>query len=737
MKLRKKYLVLAMAATFVAPAIQAADVPTQLEFSTPDKLSEMSGVVGEDLGMAFKTKLARLGNGTLIALFGDGVAKTNMVYDVKKRVERPARDVFVRTCASSADDCSVADNWTTPVNLSNTALLSSKMTDWQGIADEPSAYFGDSDKANISNGGTNLMVTWTDKFCGDSKMEASSVQGSITYAELEGREIPYSCTWATYSSDSGATWSAKQRLSDGSRDAKQDSSKVNVMGKAVITWQEDPEGLQLGEGDGPGDGASGAKASPSTDIWYATATSVATAWDGELAIAGKPTGLNLIGPLTDNTSSVPPAVATVAGEESSSTHESVLAAATRPNVAIVGKNIVVAYEETKASADAAYGKFVRYHSFPYTANLTLQPGCIISNPAENSRRVRFVSQSSNLVNTAEGEDTGLRLGIIWKQGNYSKGGPSDIVGRVGFKDLANVDSYGVDPIEMQPAVDVANCETSDYSTAEALANAPALNLSTNTPNATPEDLLKNTEADHKENALAHRGAIIGNDIYIGYSYTADWDAAVNKHTATYDFWLRRFETVMTDGKPTGVWSEPQNLSNLPTVQLTVREPRIVKMPYAKKGYAPEVLVVAWGLQTNVADPQDVDIFYTRTFDKAANFEPIVRVANDAGNPRFESQLRPTPDGQTVYAVWNEVSEAATDAMISKAVSGDVTGANPYDGLYDPALEPVDPVDPVVPVVPAAPTSGGSAALFSGLLLPALMVVGLGLIGFAGFRKMKK
>ena len=40
------------------------------------------------------------------------------------------------------------------------------------------------------------------------------------------------------------------------------------MGKWIITWQEDPHGLQIGGADGPGDGASGANVTHGTDIWY-------------------------------------------------------------------------------------------------------------------------------------------------------------------------------------------------------------------------------------------------------------------------------------------------------------------------------------------------------------------------------------------------------------------------------------------------------------------------------------
>ena len=47
------------------------------------------------------------------------------------------------------------------------------------------------------------------------------------------------------------------------------------------------------------------------------------------------------------------------------------------------------------------------------------------------------------------------------------------------------------------------------------------------------------------------------------------------------------------------------------------------------------------------------------------FEPVISVPNPNGVARFESQLRPTPDGQTVHMAWNENTGIATNAMLSK------------------------------------------------------------------------
>lgn len=64
----------------------------------------------------------------------------------------------------------------------------------------------------------------------------------------------------------------------------------------------------------------------------------------------------------------------------------------------------------------------------------------------------------------------------------------------------------------------------------------------------------------------------------------------------------------------------------------------------------------------IETPEDLDIIYTRTSDKGETFEPNVVIDNANANSRFESQLRPTPDNQTLYAVWNESDGTVTDAV---------------------------------------------------------------------------
>jgi hypothetical protein len=63
-------------------------------------------------------------------------------------------------------------------------------------------------------------------------------------------------------------WTKAERLTSGRRDP----NRIEVMAVKdagfAITWQEDPDGLRPGQGEGPGEGWSGAVAHPQTDVWY-------------------------------------------------------------------------------------------------------------------------------------------------------------------------------------------------------------------------------------------------------------------------------------------------------------------------------------------------------------------------------------------------------------------------------------------------------------------------------------
>ncbi len=692
-----------------------------------------------DGDLSAKIKIVRLGSGTLVVAYGDAGTEEH-VYDVKAQTERPARDIFVRRCNSNSNDCSDPASWSTPVNIAGTANRTSATTAWKGPSDGRLPFYGDSDKPNVFSNGPAVVVTWADKLCD------SDVQGSVTYVELEQREIPYSCLYVSRSLNSGATWSSARRLSSGLRDAKQD---VNRGGdKAwVITWQEDPAGLQLGQAEGPGDGASGAKVSKGTDVWY----SYLARTDFDLGTAF-PAPIRL----TNNFTKM------ATGDDPDPNAESGTEGASRSNLALIGNTVLIVYEETKSLEGLDEGKYVRLSSFPFNQPPTsclldagaggaggqggtggmggvggaavpseptaqsgeigvdpcrLSPngdpypdpfdparvGCILSSPDENARRARFFGQGT------PGPNSGVKLFVLWKQGEFDEGGPSDIVGRAatGFTPADFVQAVNV-PTASSPGDELDGCFIRGVQgpiASGAFDNSPAINLSAETE--TGGDLDASTGDNIVEDARAHRGLISGDFIALGYSYTPDWAVARFTDTENYEFWIRR----TTDGGAT--WSEPVDLTSESTSEvaarlglseagINVKEPRIVKTPGHGPGCPsgdpgddtttrpsdcrdPKTFVVAWGTETNVYEhlggAADVDIFMTRSTDKGATYEPY-QVLAGAKAPNFneldemESQLRPTPDGKTVFSVWNEVSEEA--------------GAN---GRFAIAIETEIPVEP--------------------------------------------
>lgn len=707
-KITKKTIIAGLAV--VSMAVSAAIVA----FSYPETLSENS--------FASKTKLVRMGNGWLISVYGDAAGPD--VYDTKQNSIRPARDIFVRACHPGNPDnvskqCSSAEDWSDPVNISRTAGLSSMSTKWVNGDTSVYPFYGDSDKPNIFNAGNFAVVTWVDKYC------AGGNQRAISYYEREGITVPFSCVYAAYTNNiESGDWNTVQ-LTDGNRDAKSDSSKglsvgTPAVGKWAISWQEDPHGLQLGGADGPGEGASGATVTHGTDIWYTyTDDLMNTPWAIPLRISDNYT--------KDGSSGHMNPVYDRYGEEVTSLEQGIAGAA-RPNLMLVAGTVptaVIAYEESKGASLLDYGKYIRYHNFNYNSPPSAQPGCIISDPLENSRRVRFVSQPNASAN-------GLRMAVFWRQGLPTGGGPGDVMVRLGMG-TAGTSNGGLSPSDMLPAV-ADGCEVSDYALAKELANQPASNLSCNTIPWSSVDGLKDytvsgsgyenslsdtTSLNSYEDARAHRAAIVGDDLYIGYSYTKDWGVSTYTDLDNYNFFVRHYN------QSTQLWGDAINVSNIVDTRLNVKEPRLVKTPgngpgctdptnitYAENCQDKNTLIVAWGEETNVyshvESSEELDINYTKLAktDTGIAFDSPIVVPNGVNN-RFESQLRPSPAGNIIWSVWNESSSDGTYSMLSVSdnsrddqsvpkppVLGDVPGT-PSDDIYDVRIDSLDIPDTTI------------------------------------------
>jgi hypothetical protein len=210
-------------------------------------------------------------------------------------------------------------------NLSNTGDLSSF------TLSDGTAYPGDTFRLFAASAGNKVMVAWASRYCRDGganytmtddEREAMATylgldvnactdvdsdgdaiadtpcfyledywgiagsQGSSDFAD-EGYptvgEVPYACLWVARGTleltdadgnydEAGdhynIIWRKAERLTSGRRDVHRIETKAVSGAGFVITWQEDPDGLRPGKGEGPGEGWSGAIAHHETDIWY-------------------------------------------------------------------------------------------------------------------------------------------------------------------------------------------------------------------------------------------------------------------------------------------------------------------------------------------------------------------------------------------------------------------------------------------------------------------------------------
>ncbi len=205
------------------------------------------------------------------------------------------------------------------------------------------------------------MITWNSAYCPQNPAAANNA-GSYTNpdqgaGDFDGDLIPdrpFHCVWVATTTDPTLTsWDVHQ-LTNGERDAINELISGNSTGTAfAMAWQEDPAGLQPGEGEGRGDGGMGSHVTGGTNIWYTHAPN--------------PNGVTLranIAQLSDNN-------VLGTGEPGAS----------RPNLQISGSTAVLAYEET-ACPGGATGKCIVYHAFPYTAHDANSAGTIVSDVTE-------------------------------------------------------------------------------------------------------------------------------------------------------------------------------------------------------------------------------------------------------------------------------------------------------------------------------------------------------------------
>lgn len=166
------------------------------------------------------------------------------------------------------------------------------------------AYPGDVIRLFDAIAGNKVLAVWASRYCrGGNPAYAidDTSTGDPMFADLFGvggsqrssdfsdegyptvGEVPYSCLWAARGTlepvndegnydvngtRQGVIWRQAERLTSGIRDVHRMEAAAEADVGFVVSWQEDPEGLRPGDGEGPGEGWSGAVAHHQTDIWY-------------------------------------------------------------------------------------------------------------------------------------------------------------------------------------------------------------------------------------------------------------------------------------------------------------------------------------------------------------------------------------------------------------------------------------------------------------------------------------
>ncbi len=193
--------------------------------------------------------------------------------------------------------------------------------------DELDTYPGDANNIFFTIAGNNVLVAWQSRYCSSGQPNYSldnpdvdparrdaiaaylgidfadpspddlylkdmygvgGSQGFVDYGEDKFEqnwpveEVPFNCLWTArgtlQNGDDPRTtdvveeafmrWYNAERLTSGTRDVNRIETQCVAGAGCAITWQEDPEGLRAGQGEGPGEGWSGAVANSQTDLWY-------------------------------------------------------------------------------------------------------------------------------------------------------------------------------------------------------------------------------------------------------------------------------------------------------------------------------------------------------------------------------------------------------------------------------------------------------------------------------------
>ncbi len=341
---------------------------------------------------------------------------------------------------------------------------------------------------------------------------------------------------------------------------------------------------------------------------------------------------------------------------------------------------------------------------------------------ENARRVRFIPQPKSKMG-----DSGTVLVALYRQGEEGSGKPADVFMRrlvapaksnpyaftsvvPGAQNLSSVTPTEMfqDPFDPEKPNKMLRWAWTPGNLADSSAKNPY-----------SDALAQRGALDGDELIIAYswtpnwgRNANDKYDLFVrrsfdgGQTWTTDpGDSEAIEHNVAFrvpviddvNQVVTWDEEVVTTVYGPGDSEPPRNVSNLRNNRISVLEPRLVKTPgtILTDGYTlyPEdeqqkgVFQLAYGIEFNQNQaPNDatfpkmpLDIYYSRTMDKGQRYQTVVVTPQDGdGSPREgwnllakdqpeqgAAQLRQTPDGSRMYAVWVENSEEGSDIMFRR------------------------------------------------------------------------
>jgi hypothetical protein len=496
--------------------------------------------------------------------------------------------------------------WSVPVLLSRDAADAA--TGGQSItAKGPLIFEADNEKPTIFappvTSGPLVVITWNGAYCPQNPAAANNagsydnpLQGVSDFNGDGTLDRPYHCLWVATTTDPMlAAWDVHQ-LTNGERDVINEVISGSSTGSAfAMAWQEDPAGLQPGEGEGRGDGGMGSHVTGGTNIWYTHAPN--------------PNGVTLrsnIAQLSNNN-------ALGTGQPGAS----------RPNLQISGTTAVLAYEET-ACPGGSTGKCIVYHSFPYTAHDANAPGTLVSDVTKNARRVRFFLQGAAAAGTSS-----LRTVLLWRETPFvTPAAPSDIIVRRGLVNAAErPGSTGYLPGDIladtpQNLTDVARFG-GNANAHRAIVRGSFVGIA--------YDLTPNMDAANPEKTAVP---------------TANYNLIFTRSTANGEVgsWSPALSLSRIDS-PSFTVVEPR----LVPTPATIVNP-LTGTPDAGDTQNPNVLYASFATESNELVGRSGRVSVARSIDQGATFERFVPVSSVATG-QSEAQLRPGPDGASTMVLW--------------------------------------------------------------------------------------